>query len=371
MKRSILSITLALAGVPLITTTYADTLPNYRCSNLYQLTVPSGYYVSSVTGMSTDGSQVVGIEGQNYSGFSYALVWNSPTPLATNLNPTNSNSSAALATNGTLQVGSANKPGPNQQYAMVWSGTANSGIFLNPKGYLGRANGVAGDQIVGFVSFYPQGNHAYLWTGSTYTGVDLQPSASIYYGSDAVATDGVRQAGYASLTVNGTATTHAMLWSGTASSAVDLNPTTTNFSQALGISGSQQVGIGVFGSVYHAMVWTGSANSAVDLNPSTYLESQAVSTNGTYQIGFADQGYGTARHAMVWAGSAGSAVDLSLLVPGGATSSQALAIDAKGNVFGYAVEQGQTYAVEWAVVPEPATLSLLALGALALLRRRK
>ena len=45
----------------------------YTCKNLFQLTVPSGYYIGRVSGISADGSQVVGIEGQNQSGFSFAI----------------------------------------------------------------------------------------------------------------------------------------------------------------------------------------------------------------------------------------------------------------------------------------------------------
>ncbi len=351
----------ALSGVSAIA--HGTTLPAYTCNKLFQLTVPSGYNIQSIWGVSADGHQVVGIEGKNMSGESYAALWNNPTSLAITLNQ--SGYSAALATNGTLQVGSSYNGGANQAHPVVWSGTANSDVFLSPAGYLGQANGVAGNQIVGVVSLALQ-NHAFLWTGSNYSAVDLQPSDAIYSGSDAIATDGVRQAGYALMTVNGRATTHAMLWNSTASSAVDLNPTITTFSQALGISGAQQVGIGLFGNVYHAMLWTGTADSAVDLNPSTYSESRAVSTNGIYQIGYADQGYLTADHAMLWAGTAASALDLSSLVPGGATDSQALAIDANGDVFGYAVQNGKYFAVEWVAVPEPSPISLLVVAGLVL-----
>jgi hypothetical protein len=344
-----------------------NTVPAYTFNNLFQLTVPSGYGIQSIRGITADGKQVVGIETLNMSGFTYAAVWNNPTSLAVTLNQ--SQSSGALATNGTLQVGAANNGPPNEEHPVVWSGSASSAVFLNPAGYLGSANGVAGDQVVGFVSM-PQTlqNHAQLWTGSNYSAVDLQPSNQAYYGSDALATDGVRQVGYAQTMIGANGTTHAMIWSGTASSAVDLNPTTTTFSQALGISGAQQVGIGLFGGEYHAMLWTGTASSAVDLGTGAYASSEAVATNGTYQIGYANQGYVTltADHAMIWAGTASSAFDLSSLIPGGATTSQALSIDAKGDVFGYAFENSKLYAVEWVATPEPSSVFLLSLGALGL-----
>jgi hypothetical protein len=343
----------------------------YTCKNLFQLTVPSGYYIGRVSGISADGSQVVGIEGQNQSGFSFAIVWNNPTSLGTNLNPSNSNSSGALATNGQLQVGAANQPGPNEQHPVVWSSTANSAVFLSPANYIGEANGVAGNQIVGVASLSAgAGDHALLWTGNTYAVTDLQPSSAVYYGSDAVATDGVRQVGYGETTTNGSATAHAMLWDDTASSAIDLNPSTTTFSQALGINGAQQVGIGSFGN-NHAMLWTGTANSAVDLNPSNYAASEALSTNGIDQIGYAYQGSGTTDHAMMWTGTAASALDLSSLVPGNVGNSQALAIDANGDVFGYAVENNNYYAVEWSPVPEPTTGSLLLIAGMGMFMRRR
>lgn len=335
----------------------SGTLPTYTCTNLFSLATPNGYYVSSVTGISANGSQVVGIEGQFQSGSSYAMVWNNPTSLGVGLNPLNANGSAALATNGTLQVGGAYQAGgASEEHPAVWSGTANSVVYLDPPNYLGLANGIAGNQVVGFISLNLV-DHAMLWTGNNFTPTDLMPAGATQ--SDALATDGVRQVGYAGQ--------HAILWNSTAASAIDLNPSNKGTSQAMGISGLQQVGV----ADGHATLWMGTADSAVDLNPLSYAQSAAVATNGIDQAGYADQGYLQQYHAMLWDGTAASALDLSTLVPNAAGDSKALSIDANGNAFGYAIESDGIYAVEWSPVPEPGSLSIIACAGVGLLTRRR
>jgi hypothetical protein len=51
--------------------------------------------------------------------------------------------------------------------------------------------------------------------------------------------------------------------------AIDLHPSGFTSSEALGVSGGQQVGFGesVEGGGPHALLWTGSAGSVVDLHP--------------------------------------------------------------------------------------------------------
>ncbi len=348
---------------------YAGGPPAYTYTNLSVLTVPSGY-ISGIEGVSRDGTQVVGIQGVSGSGFLGALLWNNPTSSAVNLTPAGFSDSAALATNGTIQVGSGRSQGTGgNEHALLWTGTAASVVDLNPAGFAqSQANAIFGNQEVGFA--WDGNNNAMIWTGTSGSAIDLNPSGSSYYGSDAIATNGVQQVGYAFLNSSSGATNHAMLWNGSASSAVDLNPSTTNFSQALGTSGTQQVGIGLFGSYYNAMLWTGAANTAVDLNPSGYQSSEALATNGKYQVGYG-QLAGGVDQALLWDGNASSWVDLSALIPGPVEASQALAIDGGGDVFGYAIENNSYYEVEWKPVPEPSSLALGGIGTLALLALRR
>jgi hypothetical protein len=169
-----------------------------------------------------------------------------------------------------------------------------------------------------------------------------------------------------------------LLWSGSAESCIDLNPSGVDWSWAYGISGTQQVGAGfVFDSVAgfnnHALLWSGTAESCVDLNPSGFTISYAYGTNGTQQVGF---GSGTATgnetHALLWSGSTDSLIDLHDFLPAGFANSRANGIDGYGNIVGYAYDSsGYSHAILWQPIPEPATLFLLGLGSLALLRKRR
>jgi len=125
-------------------------------------------------------------------------------------------------------------------------------------------------------------------------------------------------------------TQRAVLWN-SPTSFIDLHTGGNNFSQVLGIAGSQQVGVqstsfipGQTGNlffgfayptvsgVYAAYLWHGSTSGAVNLNPAAFTSSLAFATNGVQQAGYAyDSAARPSRHAMLWSGTAASALDLS------------------------------------------------------------
>src|SRR5437879_6365837 len=93
---------------------------------------------------------------------------------------------------------------------------------------------------------------------------------------------------------------------------IDLNPSGFSESQALGVSGGQQVGYGVttVGGDFHALLWTGTATNFVDLNGG-FSGSRANAVSGGQQVG-AGEGPSTGGngHALLWAGTAVSVMDL-------------------------------------------------------------
>jgi hypothetical protein len=75
-------------------------------------------------------------------------------------------------------------------------------------------------------------------------------------------------------------------------------------------------------------------------------------------------------HALLWTGSAASVVDLHTFLPPGFTGSEAVGIDADGNIVGAAFGPAGIHAFLWqpvAAIPEPGTLTLFGLGILCLL----
>jgi hypothetical protein len=314
----------------------------------------------------------------------HAVAWNRPNGAEINLSPTGFFTSDASATDGVYQVGSGTDtesvlPGVGPVYsnshALLWSGTADSVIILDPPGYHEvAAVGLHGSQQVGEGSRVVDSGiveHALLWNGSASSFVDLHPiKLAGFDQSYANGTDGTYQVGDGSLS---SGKYHALQWSGTADSAIDLHPTKLSgfdYSFAIATSGGQQVGNG-FGTdfVRHALLWRGTADSAVDLQPtnlSGFNDSYAIGTDGVHQVGYGD-GTDFDKHALLWTGTADSAVDLNLLLPAGFLSSSANSIDSHGNIFGVATDSNfNLHAVEWIQVPEPSTHLILFAGILAI-----
>jgi len=143
---------------------------------------------------------------------------------------------------------------PPAVYALLWRGTADSVLNLNPVGYLrSRALATSGKQQVGWASklFYHGG-------GPDFPIFSAEP---IPIGDEAI------------------------LWSGTAESAITLHPSSWGYSRAYGVANGEQVGYGGGHSSadeVHALHWRGSAESVIDLHtflPPEYSESFARGIN--------------------------------------------------------------------------------------------
>jgi len=350
--------------------------PNYVVVDL----TPSGFYAAFGSG--TSGTQQVGHGGGPSTGSNHALLWSGSPQSYVDLHPTGLlvgsfpiTASYAYAASGTQQVGEgyiSQGDGPNN-CALLWIGTAASCVNLNPSGFAGSgAYGTNGTQQVGWGSLRPlvppptggPNPHAILWNGSASSYVDLNPPD--FAESYATGISGTQQVGYGKGYFTNSRY-HALLWSGTPGSYVDLHPSGFTDSYAQGTSGTQQVGHGDSGLYYYALVWTGTAASCVNINPSGFWYSQALATNGIQQVGFgiSPDTLGN-HHALLWDGTAESYVDLHQFLPSRFKVSEALAIDSYGNILGSA----DGHAILW-VVPEPASLSLLALGGLAIIGRRR
>jgi hypothetical protein len=96
-----------------------------------------------------------------------------------------------------------------------------------------------------------------------YSVVNLNP---LFIGetSQALSINGHQQVGRGTALTQSINEDHALLWSGTAVSVVDLTPKGFDEAIADGISGNQQVGVGVGSATHynhHALLWTGSADS--------------------------------------------------------------------------------------------------------------
>ena len=98
-----------------------------------------------------------------------------------------------------------------------------------------------------------------------------------------------------------------------------------------------------------------------------YLTRSAAGYQVGYGFGSATKGYD---HALLWNCSAVSDTDLGALLPASFNNSFAYSISGD-TVYGWATDSsGNYHAIAWSI-PEPTTLSLATLTAIALLHRRR
>ncbi len=231
---------------------------------------PSGFSESYIFGSSLL-QQVGAGYGLNTAYTNHALLWSGSAASAVDLGPDGFHGSFAMATNGTQQIGWGTSS-TYYNHAVLWSGTAASAVDLNPAAYYESwGNAISGNQQVGYAKLVePIGNqsqyvaHALLWTGTAESAVDLNPDGfSETYG---YATNGTQQfgSGYGPATGNAL---HALLWNSSATSYVDLHPALYDSSQINAANDSQYVGVATTnGKKQHAMLWNGSSGTYTDLN---------------------------------------------------------------------------------------------------------
>lgn len=173
-----------------------------------------------------------------------------------------------------------------------------------------------------------------------YMTIDLHPSGFI--SSEALGVSGGQQVGVG--TTEGDKD-HALLWRSSAASVVDLLP--SRGIKATATCGGQQVGYGggFSGGGRHALLWRGSAASVMDLHPSGFTDSEAHSTSGRVQVGSGIPP-GGGSHALLWRGSTASAVDLH---PSGFDGSEADGTSGGEQVgFGWGpATKGSSHALLW------------------------
>lgn len=280
----------------------------------------------------------------------HAFLLNGASSSGLDVHPANWYNSQVLAANGNQEVGFglpvASADATTGAHALLWFGYSSSFVDLSPANWGTNLATCTNGFTQGGYGIPPKGKgkattntHALIWSSSPSTAVDMNPAgmfeSRIYGCADTY------QAGYIMPTSSGI--THAAVWFGSAASVVDLHPTDLMSSMILGVAGTQQAGSGVptVGN-RQALLWNGSAASVVNLHPAGYSLSLLYATNGTQQAGQAtDNAFPQRQHAMVWTGTADSAVDLNQFLPAGYTDASARAIDAAGNIVGFASQPGQ------------------------------
>jgi hypothetical protein len=331
-------------------------------------------------------SQALAAGGGQQGGYDYvgghrqALLWSGSAASGVNLHTGPYNESRINGISGTQQAGFTHNLGTADYHAYIWSGSAASGADLHPpSGFSAscatgtngtKQAGCGGNFMIdteGNIAITGGGTHALLWNGSATDYVDLNPSG--FYNSVATGISGTQQVGWGQPTSG--SHERALLWNSTPS-YINLHPSGYYDSFAKGIGGTQQVGMGhpTSTSWSHALLWTGSAESYIDLRPSGVYESCANGTNGTQQVG-----WGTVlvldilKRAIVWNGSA---TNFFYLPSGGFYEYWANGIDDYGNIVGGATDgMNHTYAILWQPVPEPASATIMILGAVLIATKRK
>jgi hypothetical protein len=282
-------------------------------------TTPTNIHPSAWTeshALATSLHNQVGYGINNGSNSQHALLWINGA--ATDLHPTtllpaasSSSQATGISLTGNHQIGyGVGFTNPSLVHAFLWNNTVASALDLNPSNlnyYNTYGTATTDTQQVGYGNGPASGfqNHALVWNG-TNVAIDLHPTALSTGSSQALGTDGTHQAGYVNSLGASKNETHAYVWTGTIASGIDLNPAGFSYSQANNVLGNFEVGQGYGAGTsnqYHALLWNNSAGSVVDLQamlPAKFQNSWATQIDASGNVfGFAfDPASGT--HAVEW-----------------------------------------------------------------------
>jgi hypothetical protein len=326
---------------------------------------------------------VGGFQGGVVAPASHAFLWIDGALAPVDLHPSfidfpalnAAGNSFALATDGAIQVGYGIGAATGQRtIALRWSGTAASAEVLAPPFdyHNSKALGTCRGQTVGFGTTVVPVNgrgtvrevggpwHAVLWNAGSTIGADLNNGAEA---TVAVDCDSGRQVGYGGkMDVSGNVVeTKAMMWFGNRNDFIWLHPNGFASSQAVAISGINQVGHAEIQFLQNnkpafnsrAVIWSGTAASMVELRlPGGFIFNYfATGVSNGRVVGYGIDTTTSQSHALYWATATTPVVDLNQFLPAGFTGAVANSIDANGRIVGTAFQDNQQHAVVW--VPTP------------------
>ncbi|MCE9559311.1 MAG: hypothetical protein K8R88_10190 [Armatimonadetes bacterium] len=327
-----------------------------------------GYISNSVSNGAAAGQAGVGASAR-------ATLWNSE-GVATDLHPSflSSTSGPGWSTisgqSGGLCVGSgAGQITQNRPAAIRWQDSVAT-LLADPfTKYASYAYSTDGAQIVGnaypFDTFrdivVPGDSHAIIWDAQT-----GEVAADLYDGNPVVAY-GVAAGQQVGYEIRGSA--EARLWFGDRRGFVNLHPARFDSSIAAATDGVHQVGyIGARVKIFaetrrgfrallkYGAVWSGTAESLATLAYGArgypLASSYANGVAGDFISGYGEAKDRSARtqftHAVTWVGPDHDMVDLHNYLPEGYVYSRGTAVDASGNVSGYAVDAtNHAHAMLW------------------------
>jgi hypothetical protein len=331
----------------------------------------SGYIARDLQPISATwvASQASGISGTRFGGFvqdstgngAHAAVWSGGITTPTDIHPTNGlyDSSRILKLGGGSQYvgfGYYNQGVSTKgDHALLWNGTSGGSVVdLNPTGWKSSyAYAATATHQVGYGYIATQNlgiqPHALIWSGSAATAVDLNPLGDIF--SYAFGADGNTEVG---MGLSASGQLHALAWSSTAASATDIHPQLSSLldSRAVTVFGTRVGGYGTDAttSFPHAILWKSlDSAGAVDMNPPGFAGSQITALSSSVEVGVGQLPGGSYTHALLWLDTPGAFTDLNRYLPSRFVSSEADAIDANGNIVGWAQDglTGYFHAVEW------------------------